>query len=104
MIFMIVGMLLKSGLLLLWHFASLRPVIQRSIELDGTVWLAFRACTLLFDPRREIPAPIEPAVFYSMLVLGTGIELLSIGFVVGGIRSWFRPTEPEPSPNGAPIP
>jgi hypothetical protein len=95
---MAVGMLLKGAVLLLWHFASLRPVLRRSTDFDGTVWLAFKTCNFLFDPRREIPAPREPATFYSMLILGLGLEWLCLGFVVEASRHWFKSQRPHRLP------
>jgi hypothetical protein len=101
--FLISGLVAKGAVLVLWKFDGLRPILLRLMNLDGTVWLAFKICNALFDPRREMPAAQEYLVFNSVLILGFGLECLCVGFAVEIIRNRLKPTKPESAPNAAPV-
>lgn len=103
--FMIAGFCAKGCLLLWWKIEGLRSAIFSLINLDGTAWVASKVCDLLFAaPHREVFAANEYLVFNSVLILWSGIEFLCVGFVVGGLLTWLKPSVSEPAPNPAPIP
>jgi hypothetical protein len=83
MAFLVGGLLLKGGMVLLWNFIKSPILLGLYTRCDpGAFWLANHTTSLLFDQRREIPAPAEPAAFVALLILGFGLECLLVGLAV----------------------
>src|SRR5579871_2561712 len=94
---MVSGFCAKSCLLLIWKVEGFRYLIASLISVDGTAWLASRICDLVFAaPHHEVPAANEYLVFDSVLILGSGIEFLCVGFVVRRLWIWIKPAGSEP--------
>jgi hypothetical protein len=88
---MVAGFGAKSAPILFFKIAAVRPFILQLMSIDGTVWLAYKTCNLLFDPRREMPTQNEYLVFNSVLILTFGVECLCLGFIVDEVWSRLRP-------------
>ena len=94
-VFLLVGLALKTTVLLLWRLSQAPSLLKLAIYYDpGAFHFAEKAAGLFFDQRRLAPTPGESALFDVFLVIGFGIECFVLGLIVqwvlrrfGGSRS-----------------
>jgi len=89
-IFLVVGLVLKTILVLPWRLSQAPGLLKLAIYYDpGAFHFAERSAGLLFDQRRLVPTSGESVLFEIFLFIGFGIECLLVGFLLRWLLGRF---------------